>query len=304
MNTVDTLMRRAVFRFLAVMPIILELPIGVNNVHAERVGFQFSGVLQVAGTGNIALFGISVPRNSPVSGTFAYDTAAEGLELDANSEAYGETICGGYTLNINNGQIQLTASDYTVTVSNNSGSPESDFFGVDYNYDSTALPPVIPDKILVNGVPWTGSRAFIKTSLSWDSAAITNRELTNNLPLIPGSLATAFFGGSATPRFFSLTSISNIVPPAGDYNRDGKLDACDYMEWRKVFGETQPQFLYADGNTSNEVDAADYVVWRNDLVSAGLGVAVPEPSGLSMVAAGILSLIGSTVSWTNGERRR
>jgi hypothetical protein len=57
----------------------------------------------------------------------------------------------------------------------------------------------------------------------------------------------------------------NFVPPPGDYNRNGIVEASDYNVWRSTFGSTFD--LRADGNANNIIDAADYVFWRKQLES-------------------------------------
>lgn len=285
--------------------IILGLFLPFGDLRAERVGFQFTGALTVAGSGNVTLFGISVPKNAPVTGAFSYDTATEVMGTGA-TQTYNQSIFGGYTLNINNGAILLSASDYTITVADDNGSPPSDSFSVDYNYDSTAAPPITPEKILVNGTQWTGTRAFIKYFLSWDSSTFMDSELTADRPLTPATPSViAFVGSSTSPKFFSVTSTLAIVPPIGDYNRDGKLDGSDYTEWRKAFGESQPAFLYADGSNNGEVDAADYVVWRKrSALGNGFALPLPEPSCLVMGVIGLVILVWRAMPWQSDERRR
>lgn len=81
-----------------------------------------------------------------------------------------------------------------------------------------------------------------------------------------------------------LGAIPDLFPRlAGDYNRDGGVDAADYIVWRRAFqGEVN---LAADGSQNGVVDLADYDVWRahfGTLASASavslFGQIVPEPS--------------------------
>jgi hypothetical protein len=129
-------------------------------------------------------------------------------------------------------------------------------------------------------------------------------KLTADRPLTPAASSVSEFVGSSpipTPRFFSVTSTSAIVPLVGDYNRDGKVDACDYTEWRSAFGNSAS---YADGNNDGVVDAADYVFWRR-YAMAGLGVAlVPEPSGLVMTIAALVFFAWRATPCLHDEHRR
>ncbi len=47
----------------------------------------------------------------------------------------------------------------------------------------------------------------------------------------------------------------------GDYNRGAKVDAADYVLWRKLLGRTLPPFDGADGTGNGSVGAEDFGVW-------------------------------------------
>jgi hypothetical protein len=76
------------------------------------------------------------------------------------------------------------------------------------------------------------------------------------------------------------------VPPTGDYNGDWRVDAADYVIWRKTLGTTSN--LVANGNKMGAsqwvIDGADYDAWRANFgyPAAGggstAGVALPEPA--------------------------
>jgi prepilin-type processing-associated H-X9-DG protein len=94
--------------------------------------------------------------------------------------------------------------------------------------------------------------------------------------------------------FYNSFSIATIGPLAGDYNRDGKFDMNDHVEWRKAFGESQPQFLYADGNNDGIVDMADYLVWRKAMTTPAAGTTfgpIPEPAGLLLAGLGSIAFL-------------
>ena len=58
----------------------------------------------------------------------------------------------------------------------------------------------------------------------------------------------------------------------GDYNHDDRVDAADYVVWRKTFGSTTA--LAADGSGNQQIDQADFDVWRRNFGTtvAGSGV--------------------------------
>ena len=88
--------------------------------------------------------------------------------------------------------------------------------------------------------------------------------------------------------------------PAGDYDRNGVVDAAEYEVWRAEFGSAASPA--ADGNGDGTVDAADYVVWRQHHgasvfasdTNSVLGVAhssVPEPPMALSVGCALLVLV-------------
>jgi hypothetical protein len=81
----------------------------------------------------------------------------------------------------------------------------------------------------------------------------------------------------------------------GDYNRDGSVDAADYVAWRKTLGNSVATAgMGADGNHNGIIDMGDYAMWRAHLgavMPSGAGsAAVPEPTAV------ILALIGCAIS--------
>jgi Dockerin type I domain len=78
----------------------------------------------------------------------------------------------------------------------------------------------------------------------------------------------------------------------GDYNRDGRVDAADYILWRDTLGQS-PQYSGdgADGNVDGIINMADYNSWKANFGTIGaIGVsgsaaasAVSEPSSLAVL---------------------
>lgn len=92
---------------------------------------------------------------------------------------------------------------------------------------------------------------------------------------------------------------SNAAPIAGDYNRDGTVDAADYVVWRNSSGQTG-WGLAADSDLNGVVDTADYATWRANFgraTGSGAIASVPEPSTL---IACMVTMVGFLAS----QRRR
>jgi hypothetical protein len=103
-----------------------------------------------------------------------------------------------------------------------------------------------------------------------------------------------FEGVIAKVRFTpSVVAAADFLPlfAAGDFDRNGAVEAADYEAWRNSFGELVAAGAGADGNRDGVVDAADFTVWRDALAGGAAGndplSAVPEP-GVMVLAAGML----------------
>lgn len=99
-----------------------------------------------------------------------------------------------------------------------------------------------------------------------------------------GALDLVRGGYSELEQFVSWTI---LIPAAGDYDRNGAVDAADYGVWRDAYGSTE--LLDADGNGDGVVDAADYVVWRDALTSNTPFLGIPEPSTTALLAVGLVT---------------
>ncbi len=120
------------------------------------------------------------------------------------------------------------------------------------------------------------------------------------------AVATAFEAGGQWLEIY-VADVHNI-PPTGDYNFDGTVDAADYVVWRKMLGQVGVA-IPADGNQNDQVDPADHSVWRTsfgDTSGAGssgaagsssTNAAVPEPNGVAL-------WLGSGILWALRRRRR
>lgn len=99
---------------------------------------------------------------------------------------------------------------------------------------------------------------------------------------------------------FRVASASPVtIVTAGDYNKNGIVDAADYTVWRDTLNQSGAG-LAADGNGNGIIDAGDYGVWKANFGNhAGSGAAavanaaVPEPSCLllAIVATAGMALL-------------
>lgn len=87
----------------------------------------------------------------------------------------------------------------------------------------------------------------------------------------------------------------DAVAAAGDYNRDGRVDAGDYVQWRNSLGD-EGTLLPADGSGDGRVGVEDYGVWKanygRDLQAEGAGGVshlVPEPPPILPLVAWALA---------------
>jgi murein DD-endopeptidase MepM/ murein hydrolase activator NlpD len=107
----------------------------------------------------------------------------------------------------------------------------------------------------------------------------------------------------------TLISDSFVVLPTGDYNRDGAVDAADYIVWRKTMGQSVSAFAGADGDGDRRITQADYLLWRANfgisVSNTAQAAAVPEsPSIVLLVLATLCgSVLRRTSAWSSPVAR-
>jgi hypothetical protein len=86
-----------------------------------------------------------------------------------------------------------------------------------------------------------------------------------------------------------------LVPTVpGDYNRNGAVDAADYVVWRDELADGGHG--YADGNHDGAVDAADYDIWKANFgqtpasAAALAGGTIPEPTTFALLLAALFAI--------------
>jgi hypothetical protein len=112
---------------------------------------------------------------------------------------------------------------------------------------------------------------------------------SSNLPRFGGdfleAVDTAFQAGAQWLEIYAADIVR--IPPPGDYNLNGAVDAADYIVWRATNGQTGSG-LAADGDANNRIDAADYRLWRANFgVTSDDGslatATAPEPASLILL---------------------
>lgn len=115
--------------------------------------------------------------------------------------------------------------------------------------------------------PTTGATTQIATGFS------------NPIDVLTDPAGNLLVGQHGSGKIFRLSLVDN----AGDYNRDGEVDAADYVVWRKTLSQTGAN-LAADGSGNRVIDNADYAIWRARLGNGAVNgsstadTAVPEPA--------------------------
>jgi hypothetical protein len=90
----------------------------------------------------------------------------------------------------------------------------------------------------------------------------------------------------------AIVSASPGVP--GDYDKNGAVDAADYVMWRITMGQSVAAFTGADGDGSGTIDQADYEFWRarfgDQLPGAADLLPVPEATTGALLFASAICL--------------
>jgi hypothetical protein len=226
-------LHRIIFFAVFVFAVFVLSSLLATDLRAARVDFQFTGTLNVPGTGTTSLFNTTVPKNSPIAGTFSYDVPT--TPSASNPATFQQQILGGFTLDINNGAIRLSASDFLLKVTNDfqRAVPLETVDVVQVQYDTRFTPA--PSPLIVNGANWSGS-ASIALELSWPSTTFPDSALTANGPLTPGFTTAANSIMSSNPpaslRPFSILSVSPVPEPNGAILAAVALLALRFWLWR------------------------------------------------------------------------
>jgi len=276
----------------------------------------------VGGGSGINMDGV---QNSRIENNLLYDNHASGISLykiDGGAGSSGNVVANNtiivaddsrWALNIQHGSTNNT-------IRNNILLNYDDQFRGAIDVSPDSLPGLNSDYNAVISRFTTDDSDTILTLAQWQGTG-------NDLHSFVSNAATLFVNPAANDYRLKSTSpainagTSNNAPAAdiaglpraagglfdigafefgalaGDYTRDGKVDAGDYVIWRKTLGATVSRYSGADGDGSGVIDQADYARWRAGFgaTPAGAGSAlgasdVPEPSTLMLVGLSLALL--------------
>jgi hypothetical protein len=200
------------------------------------------------------------------------------------------------------------------------GSPQGAFYGIGtiINGHPGDVGPAIPTLADPQGIPWAAN-GDVFGDPAWNTGALlasgtfsvgstpafftgdepSSGQVFDGTAIGGGPLSGTVFGNAVNATINRIVR-SNLNHSA-DYNRNGGVDAADYVMWRKTQGTTTVPGTGADGYIDGNINSLDYFWWRSRFgnasgsgagLSAELSVsAVPEPaSAVLFVVAALLAM--------------
>jgi hypothetical protein len=174
------------------------------------------------------------------------------------------------------------------------------FFGShSFSNDTTTVYSVYTDSTYTTVVD-SASLAVQDAVMPW----LHNRDQVATIegvsPQADNILYVEFVGETGFGGYLNALQIVATAAPGvpGDYNDDGKVDAADYVVWRKNVGTMNTLPNDPDGGT---IGPNQYITWRdnfgamNGAGSAGRA-AVPEPASMMLVVVAAIGLF-SLARW-------
>ncbi|NOY28873.1 MAG: PEP-CTERM sorting domain-containing protein [Planctomycetes bacterium] len=152
---------------------------------------------------------------------------------------------------------------------------------------------------------YDSSAGFLDTLVDTSTSTVDNVEHIYQTGLGPGTYTLRVSGAPSNPteRDFGLAWRLNTLfdTPSADFDEDGDVDGFDFLTWQRGFNTLlgAPHAI-GDANGDGDVDSADAAIFGATFGPAppplALSSAVPEPTALAMLIAGML--------WLPTRRRR
>ena len=270
----------------------------------------------VGGGSGINMDGV---QNSRIENNLIYNNHASGIsmyQIDGGAGSSGNVVANNtiieasdarWALNIQDGSINNTVRN-NILLNNHASrgaidiSPDS-LPGFTSNFNAVISRFTNDDGALIKTLAqWQAATGNDLNSFVANAAALFVNPAANDYRLKVGSPAI----NAGANAFGSAADIAGLPRPAGglvdigayeygalsgDFNRDGRVNASDYIAWRDTVGTNVTRYGGADGDGSGVIDQADYARWRSGFgaVAPGAGsslgsLAVPEPASLTLLA--------------------
>jgi hypothetical protein len=165
-------------------------------------------------------------------------------------------------------------------------------FGADVDFRTDGVGTIGPDQASRNAAGDEVLFDFFSTNLLFPGAQsfsfFVKTDATDFDENGTGSLAFSSNLGGGTFDFDTFQPIMKPGTRQGDFNRNGVVDAADYIVWRKGLGTTYSQ--------------TDYDMWRANFGAAAIGsgataglsssvnAAVPEPASIALLLTGFAAM--------------
>jgi hypothetical protein len=232
--------------------LILNSTLSGNSAHSGAGGniSSFGGALN-SRNGNVEIYNSTITNNVAIAGREVCITAIGGT---ATVEVYSSIIAQADAPSQFLDFLAAADTDGVLTVigANNIIRRQNDFQSIAISNEDPKLGPLAD-----SGGP-TPTHALLQNSPAIDQGG-NPRDLSTDQR---GTSHQRVKGGQADIGSFEVQNV-NEPDVRGDYNRNGIVDAADYVVWRKTLGSNVAPSTGADDDNDGLVELHEYGIWRN-----------------------------------------